>query len=230
MTSTSWAQIDPEGRQFALRLYEAYQQSQGGPAFQSLFSQNPQMTKRAFVSCVEYATENFQQDQKAAQDALMFATGLSQLIAQQFGDPVPQNLMERMMRQDYSVLQDFGRYASALHPGYAAAFQQSGPGNYPAQNPGYPSQNPGYAPGYPSQNPGYPAQSPGYPSQNPGYAPGYPSQNPGYPAQNPGYPSQNPGYAPGYPSQNPGYPSQNPGYGEPLRPGGATGGPQNNGQ
>ena len=260
LSTVSWAQIDPEGRQYALRLYEVYQQSQGGAPFQQMFSQNPQMTKRAFVSTVEYATEVFQQDMQGAQQALGFAAGLSQGIAQQFGDPTPQALMERMMRQDYSVLQDFARYASTLHPGYAAALQQNGPGNYPMQNPGYqqnpgfpqqnpgyPAQNPGYPqqnPGYPAQNPGYPQQNPGYPAQNPGYAPGYPQQNPGYPAQNPGYapgypqqhpgyPAQNPGYAPGYPQQNPGYPPQNQGYpqtSDPFRPGGATGGPQRNGQ
>ena len=241
MTTTGWAQTDGEGRQFAWRLWEVYQQSQGGPAFQSLFAQNPQMTKRAFVSTVEYATEIFQQDMPGAQQALGFASGLAQGIGQQFGDPTPSALMQRMMNQDYSVLQDFIRYGSTLHPGYAAGMQQpqQNPG-YPQQNPGFPQQNPGYAPnGYPQQNPGYPQQNPGYPQQNPGYAPnGYPQQNPGY-APN-GYPQQNPGYAPnGYPQQNPGYapngyPQQNPGYApnsnDQFRPNSATGGPQNNGQ
>ncbi len=243
LSSASWAQIDPEGRQFAWKLWEVYQQSQGGPAFQSLFAQNPQMTKRAFVSTVEYATEIFQQDMAGARQALGFASGLAQGIGQQFGDPTPNALMERMLRQDYSVLPDFARYASTLHPGYAAALQQTGPSGYPQQNPGYPQQNPGYGPsGYPAQNPGhpqqnpgygpggYPAQNPGYPRQNPGYGPGgYPAQNPGYPQQNPGYgPGGYPAQNPGYPQQNPGYPQQNPGYGPGGYPAQNPGYPQQN--
>ena len=197
MSISAWSQTDAEGRNFAWQLHQAASQGGNQGQFERMFMQNPQMTKRAFVSTMEYATEIYQQDMNGASQAVAFANQLATLIGQQFGDNTPSSLMQRLMRQDASVMADFASYASSLYPGYAAQGAGYGPGGAnPGYQPGYgPGGNPGYGPG--GANPGY---QPGYgPGGNPGYGPG--GANPGY---QPGYgPGGNPGYGPG--GANPGY-------------------------
>ncbi len=144
------AQTDPQGRQHALQMYEAYTAAtQGGnySQFEAMFMRDPQMTRRAFVSTMEYATEVYQSDMNSASQAVGFAGQLADLIAQQFGDQAPSAMLRRLLGQDPSAMAEFYQYACSVYPGYA-----NGGGN-----PGYPA-NTGMPGGYPQQQ-GYPANS-----------------------------------------------------------------------
>lgn len=125
------AQTDPEGRALAWRLYEAYQAGPKTEGFSALLLQNPVLTRRAFVSSVEYATEIYQGDLESARRALTFAQVLANEIQTRFQDPEPAQLLARLLQQDPSSLPEFLRYAAALYPGY------SSPGSSPGQ-PGAP--------------------------------------------------------------------------------------------
>ena len=180
----AWSQTDPQGREYAWQLFAAYEQgeqSQSYEAFETLFMADPALTKRAFLSTMEYATEIYQGDLESAREAVAFATELAGLIGQQFQDPVPSSMMSKLSRGDQSVANDFASYASALYPGYAALFQSAGsPGgaNGYDQGPGaYPSDKapPHSAPANtqpqppqadPSSGPFRPANTTGGPPKN----------------------------------------------------------------
>jgi hypothetical protein len=157
MTSAGWCQTDSEGRALAWQLYEAYEAGGSAGQFEAVFTRDAQLTKRAFVSTMEYATEIYQSDMNAAGDAITFANTLAGLIGQRFGDPLPSSLMQRLMRQDVSAMAEFVSYATALYPGYAtgpaAAYGpggQYGPTGPGANGPGgqYGPTGPGgYGPG-----------------------------------------------------------------------------------
>lgn len=220
MSLSAWAQTDSEGRALAWKLYEAYEAgSQGGNynPFQQLFMQNPQMTRRAFVSTMEYATEIYQQDMNSASQVVAFANQLAQMIAQQFQDNVPASLMQRLMRQDASAMPEFVNYAASLYPGYAQGQGAYGPSGQPGYGPG---TQPGYGPG--GAAPGYPgAYGPG---NQPGYGPGgtAPGAYPGNYGPGQAAPGAYPGgYGPGGHAPGGGYPG---GYGPGSQPGYGPGG------
>jgi hypothetical protein len=180
MTASGWCQTDPEGRALAWQLYEAYEAGSGSGnyvQFEALFMRDAQLTKRACVSALEYATEIYQQDLNAASAALIFANELAGLIGRQFGDQAPSSLIQRMMSQDPTAMGEFSHYAISLYPGYASsASANQSPGQGPVSHPGAPA----YAPSQNGQ--GFPAYAP---SQAP---PRYPASGPFRPADATGGP------------------------------------------
>ena len=256
MASNGWCQTDPQGREHAWQLFQAYQAGAGGDyvQFERLFMSDPQLTRRAFVSTMEYATEIYQQDMQGAQQAVSFANSLAGMIGSQLGDTTPSVLMRKLTSQDPKAMPDFARYATALYPAYATGAPvpggQSGPG------PGYsqsadtiyaPGVNPGYDPGTygPGGNPAYnpavygPSSSPGsyadldsdedgaYGPDLP-YGPGMSDRGAATSPFGPGFTSNpyGPGASPYHPgtSSSPFGPS-GPNSNAPFRPANATGGP-----
>lgn len=132
------AQTDPEGREHALQLYQAYEvgeQMQSFEQFERLFMGRPELTKRAFVSAVEYMTEVYETDPVELEDTVEFAFDIAVLIEQQFADPLPKQLLVRMMNGDQRVARDLVNYAAQLYPAYAEELPlESGPAS-----PQYPS-------------------------------------------------------------------------------------------
>lgn len=247
MTTGAWCQTDAQGRALAWQLYEAYEAGSGSGSysqFESLFLRDPQLTRRAFVSTMEYATEVYQQDMEGAQEALSFANELATLIASQLGDSVPSTLMRKLFAQEPTATSEFATYAIALYPGYSSASSASygpdspqGPGGGYSQGPGYPQPygpalNPPYNPGTygPASNPGYgPGNpSPYGPNTNPGVYADIDSEEDGMSSPDQSQYPYGPGtssYGPAASPQGPGMmPSYGPGAG-PFRPANATGGP-----
>ena len=254
MASTGWCQTDPQGRALAGQLYQAYVAGANGSGytqFESLFMSDPQLTRRAFVSTMEYATEIYQQDMQGAQQAVSFANSLAGMIASQLGDTTPSILMQKLTSQDPTATSEFARYATALYPAYATGASgpagQSGPGSGYSQNPGAygPGANPGFGPGAygpggsPTYNPGSygPSSNPGAyadvdsdedgayapdSSNGPGSSPYGPSASPYGPSASPYEPSASP-YEPRT-SSSPFGPS-GPNSNTPFRPTNVTGGP-----
>lgn len=116
------AQTDPEGREHAIALYEAYEvgdYEEDYTLFESLFMQNPALTKRAFVSAVEYMTEVYETDPAELEEAALFAAGLAEYIELQFQDPYPKQFFTRIANGDQSAAYDIVKYAATLYPAYA---------------------------------------------------------------------------------------------------------------
>ena len=241
MTSGGWCQTDPQGRTLAWQLFQAYEAGSNGSGyaqFESLFTSDPQLTRRAFVSTMEYATEIYQEDMQGAQQAVSFANALAGMIGSQLGDPVPSALMQKLISQDPSAMSEFARYATALYPAYASG-GQSGPGASYSQNPGT-LRDPGrpYSSGEQAHPDAYgPSSGPGayadvdsdddgaYGPDSSSYGPG--AESPYGPGSSPYGPGSNGLFGPGATPYGPGpntLPS-GPNGNAPFRPANATGGP-----
>ncbi len=137
LSCAAQAQTDPEGRQHAIALYEAYEMGDyqdDYTLFETLFMQNPALTKRAFVSAVEYMTEVYETDPAELEEAALFAAGLAEYIELQFQDPYPKQFFMRIANGDQSAALDIVKYAATLYPGYAEDSTMVAP---PASNQGY---------------------------------------------------------------------------------------------
>ena len=120
-SSTSWAQIDPEGRQHALRLYNLYKQavpSEDYQAFLTSFLEDPNLSKRAFLSGLEYTIEQGQQDQSTLKENLTFLAVLAELANENFQDPVPKQILKEISESNKPNITQFEDYAAALYSGY----------------------------------------------------------------------------------------------------------------
>jgi hypothetical protein len=216
LTTSGWCQTDPQGRALAWQLFEANEAGESNgdySQFERLFMSDPQLTRRAFVSAVEYATEVYQADMNAAGEALTFANGLAELIAGQLGDPAPSQLMQKLMRKDPSVMSDLLAYATALYPGYASSAASAyGPGGQYGPTTTAPgTQGPGAQYGPTTSGPGAYGPGPG-PGPGPNQGVDYDQDDDFSPNQPGGNPSTGPGYT--YPPST-----------GPFRPANATGGP-----
>lgn len=166
MANGAQAQIDPGGRQHAIALYNAYEAgytSNDYRLFEQLFMGNPALTKRAFVSSVEYMTEIYETSPGDLEDALEFTFEVAQYIQTEFGDPMPMQLLTRMMNGDQRVPGDMMRYAAQLYPAYAQEIPQA-PATQPAQYPsGFeaPAPNPNRGPFRPANAVGGPPKTKG---------------------------------------------------------------------
>lgn len=97
LTAPLLAQSDPAARDHAWTLYAVFlecSQSQDPANFIEAVERDPLMSKRAFVSALEYARENEHSNPDDARGAVIFCGWLAHYIGQIFNDPVPNEIIE----------------------------------------------------------------------------------------------------------------------------------------
>ncbi len=106
---------DPAGLDHAVKLAQALDKGEAAlqdPAFMKLLTDNPALTKRAFVAMLKTALEN-EDDQEMATASTVMATVLSRLIQSEFKDAEPVAIMQAIAAEDDAVL---GRLIAYLEP------------------------------------------------------------------------------------------------------------------
>ena len=91
------AEVDPVARQYATQLYPYYLQGvQAGnwAPFIQACSADPVMTKKMFITVLQYSGEQAQVNPAAAQDALGYSRVLAKFINDSFGDPGPLTILQ----------------------------------------------------------------------------------------------------------------------------------------
>jgi CHAT domain-containing protein len=106
---------DPAARKHAYNLYTVMQSGDKNK-FQTLFSQDPTLTKKAFLSVIEFLVTEVQKNPNAdLATAGEFATGLAQVIESHLNDPVPSQIVQKFSASDNSVEQLMAGYVDSLY-------------------------------------------------------------------------------------------------------------------
>ncbi len=108
---------DPAGRAHALELLKIFQENQSDPtnsSFLELFQENPNYTKRAFVSMIDAMPDEYETAPGKARVHLEFALVLAQLISETFADPEPLEILRGLNERDQAVSLLITGYLSRL--------------------------------------------------------------------------------------------------------------------
>lgn len=121
---------DPDGRAQSVKLAQALAEANSdvtNEKFLSLFTADPNLSKRAFVAMLDLMLEQYETDPAAAEASAQTAGVLAALIGQQFGDSTPMQLITEMGEGKESGLTGLIVYLNTLRPGATA---EAAPGFY----------------------------------------------------------------------------------------------------
>ena len=108
---------DPAGLAHGSELLKTFQANQSDPhnaVFLEQFQEDPNLSKRAFVSMVEAMVKEYDATPEVAQVHGMFALTLAQLIDDKFGDPAPLKIFEGLTKSEESAVIEMVTYLSQL--------------------------------------------------------------------------------------------------------------------
>ena len=108
----SQAQTDPQGFNHGVQLFESYYAGDSS-TYAFLFTQNPALSKRAFLAALEYMGQQANINPQEAQLTKTFAEALAADIYNQFGDQVPVQIMTMNQQRRPKILW----IVSAICPG-----------------------------------------------------------------------------------------------------------------
>jgi CHAT domain-containing protein len=126
------AQVDPQARALAEQAYPTYQtavQTGDWAAFNQVFTSDPVMTRKVFLSALQRSYEQFSTDPKASDDWYTYAKVLATLIGARWSDSGPTSILAAIEaeRPGDQVGQMMWEYAAPLYsspasqgPGYVA--------------------------------------------------------------------------------------------------------------
>jgi CHAT domain-containing protein len=113
---------DADGRAHAVKLLDSLGAAEGdvsNQAFQELFLQDPNLSKRAFVALIDRMLEVMESDRPKAEACATAAAALATLIEQQFGDSQPTQIVAALTQGQESSLTDLVAYLQTLKPAAA---------------------------------------------------------------------------------------------------------------
>ncbi len=119
---TGWAcaQSDPEAHAHMWTLFNSYQSAQQSydySAYQQAVLSNPNITKRAFISTLEYAVTQAETNPEVGMTAFMFANTLAESIDEAFGDSTPKLIMQQLQQGSPNLESTLTAYVTTLAGG-----------------------------------------------------------------------------------------------------------------